>query len=60
MNFEDDGIMYTVRHITDNFTHVVHISDFVDMGDDSYPRMKRIAKADALAHKTWMHVMEDF
>jgi hypothetical protein len=52
--------MYTVCHITDNFTHVVHISDFVDMGDDSYPRMKCITKADTLAHKTWMHVMEDF
>ena len=60
VNFEDDGIMYTVRHITDNFTHVVHISDFVAMGDGSYPRMKRIAKADALAHKTWMRVMQDF
>ena len=59
VNFEDDGILYTVRHITDNFTHVVHISDFVAMGDGSYPRMKRIAKADALAHKTWMRVMED-
>ena len=60
MNFEDDGIMYTVRHITDNFTDVVHISHFVSMGDGSYPRMKRTAKADALAHKTWMRVMEDF
>jgi hypothetical protein len=59
VNFEDDGILYTVRHITDNFTHVVHISDFVAMGDGSYPRMKCIAKADALAHKTWMRVMED-
>ena len=36
VNFQDDGIMYTVRHITDNFTHVVHISDFVAMGDGSY------------------------
>ena len=26
VNFEDEGIMYTVRHVTDNFTHVVHIS----------------------------------
>ncbi len=52
--------MYTVRHITDNFTHVVHISDFVAMDDSSYPRMKSIAKADALAHKTWMRVMQDF
>ena len=60
MNFEDDGIMYTVRHVTDNFPHVVHIGDFVAMGDGSYPRMKRIAKADALAHKTWVRVMEDF
>jgi len=59
VNFEDDGILYTVRHITDNFTHVVHISNFVVMGDGSYPRMKHIAKADALAHKTWMRVMED-
>ena len=52
--------MYTVRHVTDNFPHVVHIGDFVAMGDGSYPRMKRIAKADALAHKTWVRVMEDF
>jgi hypothetical protein len=37
VNFEDDGILYTVRHITDNFTHVDHISDFVSMGDGSYP-----------------------
>jgi hypothetical protein len=59
VNCKDDGIMYTVRHITDNFTHVVHIVDFVVMGDDSYPRMKRITKVDALVHKTWMHVMED-
>jgi len=35
--------MYTVRHVTDNFPHVVHIGDFVAMGDGSYPRMKRIA-----------------
>jgi hypothetical protein len=60
VNFEDEGIMYTVCHVTDNFTHVVHISDFVAMGDGSYPRMKRIAKADALTHKTWVRVMEDF
>ncbi len=39
---------------------MVHISDFVAMGDGSYPRMHRIAKADALAHKTWVRVMEDF
>jgi len=60
VNLEDDGIMYTVRHVTDNFPHVVHSGDFVAMGDGSYPRMKRIAKADALAHKTWVRVMEDF
>jgi hypothetical protein len=60
VNFEGDDIMYTVCHITDNFTHVVHISDFVAMGDGSYPRMKRIAKVDALANKTWMRVMEVF
>ena len=23
VNFEDEGIMYTVCHVTDNFTHVV-------------------------------------
>ena len=50
--------MYTVRHITDNFTHVAHISDFV--ADGSYPKMKRIAKADALAHKMWVRFMEHF
>ncbi len=26
----------------------------------TYRRMKRIAKADAIAHKTWVRVMEDF
>jgi hypothetical protein len=30
------------------------------MADGSYPRMKRIAKADALAHKMWVSFMEDF
>jgi hypothetical protein len=44
--------MYTVRHLTDNFVHVAHISDFVVMGDGSYPRMKQIAKTDTLTHQT--------
>ena len=59
VDFKEEGIMYTVRHLTDNFTHEAHISDFVAMADGSYPRMKRIAKADALAHKMWVSFMED-
>ena len=40
-----------------------HIGDFVAMADGSYPsmkRMKRIAVADALAHKKWVSFAEDF
>ena len=59
-NFKDEGIVYTVRHITDNFTHEAHISDFVVMTDGSYPRMKHIAAADALTHETWVSFTEDF
>ena len=60
VDFKEEGIMYTVRHWTDSFTHVAHISDFVAMTDGSYPRMKRIAQVDAVAHKTWVRFMEDF
>jgi hypothetical protein len=60
VDFKDEGIMYTVRHVTDNFTHDAHISDFVAMGDGSYPRMKQVAKADALAHKAWLRIMDEF
>ena len=59
IDYKEEGIMYTVRHATDDFTHVAHISDFVAMGDGSYPRMKRIAKADALAHKTWLRIIDE-
>jgi hypothetical protein len=60
VDFKEECIMYTVRHLTDNFTHEPHISDFVAMADGSYPRTKDIAKADALAHKMWVSFMEDF
>ena len=60
VDFKDEGIMYTVRHVTDNFTHDAHISDFVAMGDGSYPRMKQVAKAVALAHKAWLRIMDEF
>ena len=53
-----EGIMYTVRHVTDNFTHVAHISDFVAMGDGSYPRMKQIAKVDDLAHQAFQSMLQ--
>ena len=52
VDFKDEGIMYTVRHVTDNFTHDAHISDFVAMGDGSYPRMKQVAKADPLVTRS--------
>ena len=54
--------MYTVRHMTDNFAHLAHIRirDFVAMGDGSYPRMKQIAKADDLAHKAWLRLLDEF
>ncbi len=60
MEYKEEGIMYTVCHVTDDFMHVSHISDFVVMGDDSYPRMKQIAKADNLAHKAWLRIMDEF
>jgi hypothetical protein len=57
IEYKMEGIMYTVRHITDNFTHVAHISDFVAMADGSYPRMKQIAQADDLAHKAFLSML---
>jgi hypothetical protein len=51
--------VYTVRHWTDSFT-LPNTSDFVAMTDGSYPRMKRIAQADTVTHKTWVRFMEDF
>ncbi len=60
VDFKEEGIMYIVRHLTDNFTHESHINDFVAMSDDSYPRMKLIAKADVLAQKMWVSFMEHF
>jgi hypothetical protein len=60
IEYKEEGIMYTVRHVTDDFTNVAHISDFVAMTDGSYPRMKKIAKADNLGHKTWLRIMDEF
>jgi hypothetical protein len=58
IQYKTEGIVYTVRHITDKFTHLAHISDFVAMEDGSYPRMKEIAKADALAHKAFLSTLQ--
>ena len=58
IEYKMEGIVYTVRHVTDNFTHVAHISDFVAMGDGSYPRMKEIAKADDLAYKAFLSMLQ--
>ena len=30
IQYKEEGIMYTVRHATADFTHVAHISDFVE------------------------------
>ena len=60
IEYKEEGIMYTVRHVTDEFMHVARILDFVAMGDGSYPRMKGIAKTDKLAHKAWLRIMDEF
>ena len=56
IEYETEGIMYTVQHHTDLFVHKDHISDFRTMEDGSYPRMKKIMKADAHIHTGWMEV----
>ena len=50
IEYESEGIMYTVQYHTDGVVHKAHISDFRAMGDGSYPRMKRIIETDARAH----------
>ena len=37
IEYDPEGIMYTVQHHTDRFVHKAHISDFRAMGDGSYP-----------------------
>jgi hypothetical protein len=54
IDYKMEGIAYTVCHVIDNFTHIAHISDFVAMGDGSYPRMRQISKADDLAQKAFL------
>ena len=56
VDYVPEGIIYTVHHVTDGFTHEAHISDFVSMEDGSYPRMKGIVRADAEAHAAWLRV----
>lgn len=53
IEYEPEGIMYTVRHHTDNVFDTVHISDFVTMGCGCYVRMKKVKLADARAHAQW-------
>jgi hypothetical protein len=59
IEYKIEVIMYTVRHVTDNFMHVAHISDFVTMGDGSHPRMMQIAKSDDLAHKAFLSMFHE-
>jgi len=58
IEYEPEGIMYTVQHHTDLFVHKAHISDFRAMADGSYPRMKGIVQADARAHAAWLQVWD--
>ena len=56
VTYEPEGIIYTVKHVTDDFMHQAHISDFVTMGCGCYHKMKHVAKADAEAHAAWKRV----
>ena len=51
--FKPEGIMYTVKHVTDDTIHEASISDFVTMGCGCYAKMRRIVRADAAAHMAW-------
>jgi hypothetical protein len=57
IEYEPEGIMYTVRHHTDNVFDTVHISDFVTMGCGCYVRMKKVKLADARAHAQWQLIV---
>ena len=56
IEYEPGGIMYTVQHHTDRFVRTADISDFRAMGDGSYPKVKKIMKADASTHAYWKEV----
>lgn len=56
VDYQPEGIMYTVRHHTDNVFDTVHISDFVTMGCGCYARMKKVKRADARAHAEWKRI----
>ncbi len=58
IEYEPEGIMYTVQHHTDLFVHKAHISDFRRMADGSYPRMKGIVQEDARGHAAWLQVWD--
>jgi len=56
--FKSEGIMYTVKHVTDDTIHEAHISDFVTMGCGCYAKMRRIVSADAAAHVAWQAAVQ--
>ena len=56
--FKPEGIMYTVVHVTDDFIHEAHISDFVTMGCGCYAKMRRIVRADAATHVAWQAAVQ--
>lgn len=58
VKFKPEGIVYTVAHVTDDFVHEAHISDFVSMGCGCYARMRRVARADAAAHAAWQLALQ--
>ena len=47
IEYDPEGIVYTVQHHTNRFVHKSHICDFRAMGDGSHPKMKKIMKAHA-------------
>jgi hypothetical protein len=58
VKFKTEGIVYTVAHVTDDFVHEAHISDFVSIGCGCYARMRRVARADAAAHVVWQLALQ--
>jgi len=56
--FKPEGIMYTIKHVTDDTIHEAHISDFVTMGCGCYAKMRRIVRTDAAAHVAWQAAVQ--
>lgn len=56
VDYLPENIIYNVQHVTDDFIHEDHISDFVSMEDDIYPHMKSIVREDVKAHAAWLRV----